>query len=165
MCCSTRLPIDLCQSLPFPLTFPIDNIGIYVGAEDQPQLPSLIRQRRDQGKSGIHDHSSLAQHPSIAQGLFFLHTSTLKYHGFLCLQSCLVDSNWIVKLTNFVTDQIVGDKLRHNELKYMTDSTMRSQKKHKKDQKVEEREEKERQKKRRDREKEGKEKVLEGINR
>jgi serine/threonine protein kinase len=35
----------------------------------------------------------------------------------LCLQNCLVDSNWTVKLTNFVTEELIGDKLRHNELK------------------------------------------------
>ena len=61
-----------------------------------------------------------------------------------------------MKLTNFVTEQIIGDKLRHNELKYMTESALRAQKKHKnqKDQRAEEREEKERQKKKRDRERE-----------
>jgi hypothetical protein len=43
----------------------------------------------------------------------------IKYHGFLCLQNCLVDSNWIVKLTNFATEEIISEKLRHNELKYL----------------------------------------------
>ncbi|KAH7695850.1 GCY-9 protein, partial [Aphelenchoides avenae] len=50
-------------------------------------------------------------------GLYFLHTSTIRYHGFLCLQNCLVDSNWNVKLTNFVTEEVIADKLRHNEIK------------------------------------------------
>ena len=54
----------------------------------------------------------------IVKGVYFLHTSNLKYHGFLCLQNCLVDSNWTVKLTNYITDGIIADKLRHNELKY-----------------------------------------------
>jgi serine/threonine protein kinase len=67
--------------------------------------------------------------PFPPKGLFFLHTSTLKYHGFLCLQNCLVDSNWIVKLTNFVTEEIVGDKLRHNELKYISESELIRQRK------------------------------------
>ncbi|KAI6205271.1 Guanylate cyclase [Aphelenchoides besseyi] len=49
----------------------------------------------------------------------FIHNSTMKCHGMLCLQNCLVDSNWTVKLTNFVTEEIIGDKLRHNELKLM----------------------------------------------
>ncbi|KAF7636579.1 Guanylate cyclase [Meloidogyne graminicola] len=60
----------------------------------------------------------------VVKGLFFLHTSQLKYHGFLCLQNCLVDSNWNIKLTNFVTEEIIGDKLRHNELKYISESEL-----------------------------------------
>nr|CAD2203968.1 unnamed protein product [Meloidogyne enterolobii] len=65
----------------------------------------------------------------VVKGLFFLHTSTLKYHGFLCLQNCLVDSNWNIKLTNFVTEEIIGDKLRHNELKYISESELMRMKK------------------------------------
>uniref|UniRef100_A0A915DCZ7 guanylate cyclase n=1 Tax=Ditylenchus dipsaci TaxID=166011 RepID=A0A915DCZ7_9BILA len=57
----------------------------------------------------------------VVKGLYFLHTCPLKYHGMLCLQNCLVDSNWNVKLTNFITDEIVGDKLRHNEVRLHTD--------------------------------------------
>jgi len=54
----------------------------------------------------------------VVKGVHFLHTSSnLKTHGFLCLQNCLVDSNWTVKLSNFVTDEIVADKLRRNELR------------------------------------------------
>ncbi|CAK5119017.1 unnamed protein product [Meloidogyne enterolobii] len=65
----------------------------------------------------------------VVKGLFFLHTSTIKYHGFLCLQNCLVDSNWNIKLTNFVTEEIIGDKLRHNELKYISESELMRMKK------------------------------------
>lgn len=46
-----------------------------------------------------------------------MHTSILRYHGFLCIQNCLVDSNWTVKLTNFVTEEIVNEKMSYNELK------------------------------------------------
>jgi serine/threonine protein kinase len=53
----------------------------------------------------------------VVKGVFFLHSSLIKTHGFLCLQNCLVDSNWSVKLTNFVTEEIISDKLKHNELK------------------------------------------------
>jgi serine/threonine protein kinase len=35
----------------------------------------------------------------------------------LCLQNCVVDSNWIVKLTNFVTEWLISDKIRHNEIR------------------------------------------------
>lgn len=51
------------------------------------------------------------------KGLNFLHTSPLSHHGMLCLQNCLVDSNWTVKLTNFATEQIIFEKLDHNELR------------------------------------------------
>ncbi|KAL3073194.1 hypothetical protein niasHT_035470 [Heterodera trifolii] len=65
----------------------------------------------------------------VVKGLFFLHSSTLRYHGFLCLQNCLVDSNWNVKLTNFVTEEIIGDKLRHNEMKHISASELIKEKK------------------------------------
>ncbi|KAL3103382.1 hypothetical protein niasHS_002568 [Heterodera schachtii] len=88
----------------------------------------------------------------VVKGLFFLHSSVLKMHGLLCLQNCLVDSNWNVKLTNFVTDEICGEKLRHNELKYMMDSEVEREKQRKK----RENEEKKRERQR-EREREGKE--------
>jgi hypothetical protein len=47
----------------------------------------------------------------------------------LCLQNCLVDSNWTVKLTNFVTEEIIGDKLKHNELKLMVIKVKKEKKK------------------------------------
>lgn len=65
----------------------------------------------------------------VVKGLNFLHTSTLKYHGMLCIQNCLVDSNWTVKLTNFLTEEIIGDKLRHNELKLMVIKVKKEKKK------------------------------------
>lgn len=70
--------------------------------------------------------------------------SDLRYHGMLCLQNCLVGQNWIVKLTNFVTEEIIGwlltptttflmfitgDKLRHNEIKYLHVKSHRDSKK------------------------------------
>ncbi|KAH7718588.1 Protein GCY-9 protein [Aphelenchoides avenae] len=54
----------------------------------------------------------------VVKGVYFLHNSPIRYHGYLCLQNCVVDSNWTVKLTNFVTEEVVSDKLRHNELKH-----------------------------------------------
>ncbi|KAK0397573.1 hypothetical protein QR680_002176 [Steinernema hermaphroditum] len=72
----------------------------------------------DELKLGRNFQVSFAK--DVVKGLHFLHTSNLKYHGLLCLQNCLVDSNWTVKLTNFVTEQIISDKLLHNELKFYT---------------------------------------------
>ncbi|KAI6209361.1 Guanylate cyclase [Aphelenchoides besseyi] len=56
----------------------------------------------------------------VVKGIYFLHSSLIKCHGFLCLQNCLVDSNWTVRLTNIYTEEIICDKLRHNEIKYIT---------------------------------------------
>ncbi|KAE9415626.1 hypothetical protein Angca_007637, partial [Angiostrongylus cantonensis] len=57
----------------------------------------------------------------IFQGLSFLHSSPLQIHGLLCLQNCLVDSNWTVKLTNFGTEWIISEKLYHNEIKLIVE--------------------------------------------
>ncbi|KAH7726719.1 GCY-9 protein [Aphelenchoides avenae] len=53
----------------------------------------------------------------VVKGIYFLHNSNLRYHGFLCLQNCVVDANWNVKLTSFVTEEIISTKLRHNEIR------------------------------------------------
>ncbi|KAK5982229.1 Protein kinase domain-containing protein, partial [Trichostrongylus colubriformis] len=52
-------------------------------------------------------------------GLQFLHSTPILHHGLLCLQNCLVDSNWTVKLTNFGTEGIISEKLYHNEIKFI----------------------------------------------
>ncbi|VDK74338.1 unnamed protein product [Onchocerca ochengi] len=53
----------------------------------------------------------------VVKGVYFLHSSPIQYHGLLCLQNCLVDSHWTVKLTDFYTEIIVAEKLLHNEIK------------------------------------------------
>uniref|UniRef100_A0A183CVR8 guanylate cyclase n=1 Tax=Gongylonema pulchrum TaxID=637853 RepID=A0A183CVR8_9BILA len=55
----------------------------------------------------------------VVKGLLYLHTSAVQYHGLLCLQNCLVDSSWTIKLTNFCTEIIVAEKLARNEIKEM----------------------------------------------
>ena len=35
------------------------------------------------------------------QGLYFLHCSCLKYHGRLKSSNCLVDSRWVLKITDY----------------------------------------------------------------
>uniref|UniRef100_A0A915P3W7 Guanylate cyclase n=1 Tax=Meloidogyne floridensis TaxID=298350 RepID=A0A915P3W7_9BILA len=101
-------------------------------------------------KIGKNFQASFAK--DVVKGLFFLHNSILRMHGSLCLQNCLVDSNWNVKLTNFVTDELCGDKLRHNELKYMMDSEIEREKQKKRREKEEKKREKQK-----EREREGKE--------
>lgn len=41
----------------------------------------------------------------------------------MCLQNCLVDSNWTVKLSNFGTEPIIAEKLYHNEIKRLSTDT------------------------------------------
>ncbi|KAI6244141.1 Guanylate cyclase [Aphelenchoides fujianensis] len=55
----------------------------------------------------------------VCKAITFLHSSLLRCHGFLCLQNCLVDSNWNLRLTNVFTEEMISDKLRHNEIKYI----------------------------------------------
>lgn len=35
------------------------------------------------------------------QGVIYLHESPIRFHGSLCTSNCLVDSRWVVKLTDF----------------------------------------------------------------
>ncbi|XP_055316774.1 guanylate cyclase 32E isoform X2 [Sitodiplosis mosellana] len=37
----------------------------------------------------------------IIRGMIYLHESPLKYHGLLCTSNCLIDSRWVVKLSDF----------------------------------------------------------------
>uniref|UniRef100_A0A1I7VAG3 guanylate cyclase n=1 Tax=Loa loa TaxID=7209 RepID=A0A1I7VAG3_LOALO len=37
----------------------------------------------------------------ILKGLQYLHKSSIGYHGMLSLKTCMIDTNWILKLTNF----------------------------------------------------------------
>lgn len=37
----------------------------------------------------------------IIRGMIYLHESPLKYHGSLCTSNCLIDSRWVVKLSDF----------------------------------------------------------------
>ncbi|CAB3399460.1 unnamed protein product [Caenorhabditis bovis] len=69
----------------------------------------------DELKLGRNFQVSFAK--DVVKGLSFLHASPILYHGLLCLQNCLVDSNWTVKLTNFATEQIIADRLAHNEIR------------------------------------------------
>lgn len=40
----------------------------------------------------------------IIRGMIYLHESPLRYHGSLCTSNCLIDSRWVVKLSDFGLD-------------------------------------------------------------
>ncbi|GMR47297.1 hypothetical protein PMAYCL1PPCAC_17492, partial [Pristionchus mayeri] len=63
----------------------------------------------DEMKIGHNFKVSFAK--DVVKGLGFLHSSPILYHGLLCLQNCLVDSNWTVKLSNFRTERMISEKL------------------------------------------------------
>ncbi|VDM37368.1 unnamed protein product [Toxocara canis] len=73
----------------------------------------------DELKLGRNFQISFAK--DVVKGLAYLHASNVLVHGYLCLQNCLVDSNWTIRLSNFGTEAIIADKLRHNEIKHMSE--------------------------------------------
>ncbi|RCN29507.1 hypothetical protein ANCCAN_24736 [Ancylostoma caninum] len=51
----------------------------------------------------------------ILKGLQYLHKSPIRYHGLLLTKHCLVDSNWVLKLTHFgvasMLHELIADKV------------------------------------------------------
>ncbi|KAK6061242.1 hypothetical protein COOONC_01089 [Cooperia oncophora] len=51
----------------------------------------------------------------ILKGLQYIHKSPIRYHGLLLTKNCLVDSNWVLKLTHFgvasMLHELVTDKV------------------------------------------------------
>lgn len=39
--------------------------------------------------------------PILLQGMLYLQDSALRYHGALSTSNCLIDSRWVVKLSDF----------------------------------------------------------------
>ncbi|KAK5985842.1 Guanylate cyclase, partial [Trichostrongylus colubriformis] len=52
----------------------------------------------------------------ILKGLQYIHGSSIGFHGALYLSNCVVDANWVVKLTDFGIQEIIWDKMLHKEL-------------------------------------------------
>ncbi|PIO66787.1 hypothetical protein TELCIR_11486, partial [Teladorsagia circumcincta] len=50
------------------------------------------------------------------KGVQYIHGSSIKFHGSLFLSNCVVDANWVVKLTDFGLQEIIWDKMLHKEL-------------------------------------------------
>ncbi|PAV65401.1 hypothetical protein WR25_19319 [Diploscapter pachys] len=52
----------------------------------------------------------------ILRGLQYIHKSSIVAHGMLSVQTCMIDANWVLKLTNFGVSSLI-----HN---FMTDGTL-----------------------------------------
>lgn len=53
----------------------------------------------------------------ILKGIQYLHKSTVGYHGLLTLQNCLIDANWVLKLTNFGITNLLNRVIESEHLK------------------------------------------------
>uniref|UniRef100_A0A0N5BNP6 Guanylate cyclase n=1 Tax=Strongyloides papillosus TaxID=174720 RepID=A0A0N5BNP6_STREA len=53
----------------------------------------------------------------ILKGLQYLHKSYVGYHGLLNIQTCLIDANWVLKLSNFGITNILHNLIRDEVLK------------------------------------------------
>ncbi|CAI5449102.1 unnamed protein product [Caenorhabditis angaria] len=65
-------------------------------------------------KFGRNFQSTFIKH--ILHGVHFIHNSSIKVHGALYLSNCVVDSYWVVKITDFGTRSILSEKIHHKEL-------------------------------------------------
>lgn len=53
------------------------------------------------------------------QGLQYLHKSPVEYHGLLSCQNCLINENWVLKLTNFGVVNMLNTAIETEQLKLM----------------------------------------------
>ena len=51
------------------------------------------------------------------QGIQYLHKSSVGYHGLLSLQNVLIDTNWVLKLTNFGIVNLLNRAIEREQLK------------------------------------------------
>ncbi|GMR29935.1 hypothetical protein PMAYCL1PPCAC_00130, partial [Pristionchus mayeri] len=50
----------------------------------------------------------------ICKGIAYLHKSQVGYHGLLNLGTCLIDANWVLKLTQFGITTLVSTMMREH---------------------------------------------------
>ncbi|KAI6232173.1 Tyrosine protein kinase and Adenylyl cyclase class-3 4 guanylyl cyclase domain containing protein [Aphelenchoides besseyi] len=55
----------------------------------------------------------------IITGLQYLHKSPVGFHGLLSSQNCLIDANWVLKLTNFGIVNLLNAAIEREQLKLM----------------------------------------------
>jgi serine/threonine protein kinase len=48
-----------------------------------------------------------------------VHKSAVSYHGLLSCQNCLIDANWVLKLTNFGVVNLLNTAIEREQLKLM----------------------------------------------
>ncbi|CDX47498.1 Receptor-type guanylate cyclase gcy-25 [Caenorhabditis elegans] len=65
-------------------------------------------------KFGRNFQSTFIKH--IVHGINYIHNSSIKVHGALYLSNCVVDSYWVVKLTDFGIKGILKERTNHKEL-------------------------------------------------
>uniref|UniRef100_A0A1I8ELQ4 guanylate cyclase n=1 Tax=Wuchereria bancrofti TaxID=6293 RepID=A0A1I8ELQ4_WUCBA len=56
----------------------------------------------------------------ILKGLQYLHKSSIGYHGMLSLKTCMIDTNWVLKLTNFGISTMLNELIDQNYILYIT---------------------------------------------
>lgn len=49
----------------------------------------------------------------MLQGMIFIHESELQYHGNLKSSNCLVDSRWVLQVSDFGLQQLIGNTTQH----------------------------------------------------
>ncbi|CAI2351947.1 unnamed protein product [Caenorhabditis sp. 36 PRJEB53466] len=65
-------------------------------------------------KFGRNFQSTFIKH--IIHGVHYIHNSSMKVHGALYLSNCVVDSYWVVKITDFGIKNILKERMSHKEL-------------------------------------------------
>uniref|UniRef100_A0A7I4YZH2 guanylate cyclase n=1 Tax=Haemonchus contortus TaxID=6289 RepID=A0A7I4YZH2_HAECO len=89
----------------------IDNFYILYALIDRASLEDFIKDP----DFPIDDLFRSAFLRDILKGLQYLHKSPIRYHGLLLTKNCLVDSNWVLKLTHFgvasMLHELVADKV------------------------------------------------------
>nr|XP_017036606.1 speract receptor isoform X3 [Drosophila kikkawai] len=87
-----------------------DNICAFIGACTDPPNICIISEYCTRGslKDILENEDVKLDNMFIAsmvadiiRGVIYLHESPIRFHGALCTSNCLVDSRWVVKLTDF----------------------------------------------------------------
>ncbi|KAK6759476.1 hypothetical protein RB195_021202 [Necator americanus] len=60
----------------------------------------------------------------ILKGLQYLHKSPIRYHGLLITKHCLVDSNWVLKLTHFGVASMLHELIAEKVLQIMPEHNL-----------------------------------------